>query len=81
MKYRVLRPFANNNKLVRPTETVELDDERAAHLRRHRLIGGIETAEHPTPERAVQRGPRHVGGGWYELPNGKKVRKSQIDEQ
>ena len=30
----------------------------------------------PAPEAAAQRleGPRHVGRGWYELPNGRKVR-------
>ena len=37
-------------------------------------IGPTETATLPDAE------PKHVGGGWYELPDGRRVRKSELEE-
>jgi hypothetical protein len=33
----------------------------------------VETATLPTAE------PKHVGGGWYELSDGRRVRKSELE--
>lgn len=39
------------------------------------------TAQAPAPvERAVMPAPERLGGGWYLLPDGSKVRKSQLPE-
>jgi len=40
-----------------------------------------ETASIEAPEKAVlpQPKPKHIGGGWYELPDGQKVRKKDLE--
>lgn len=42
----------------------------------------IETASIKPTEKAVlpKAEPKHVGGGWYELPDGRRVRKSELEE-
>lgn len=52
-------------------------DEDVAMLQSQSKIGGRarETASIRPVERAaeVSAEPKHVGGGWYELPNGERV--------
>ena len=36
----------------------------------------------PEPEKAITqeaKEPKHIGGGWYELASGKKVRKKDLE--
>jgi len=41
-----------------------------------------ETASVKSPETATKKQPepKHVGGGWYELADGKRVRKTELNE-
>ncbi len=34
----------------------------------------------PGPKPEPEPEPRHVGGGWYELADGRRVRKSQLED-
>ena len=42
----------------------------------------LETASVEPPENAMKpkAKAKKLGGGWYELPSGKKVRKSELEE-
>lgn len=53
---------------------VDIPRDRALML----LNGGIAV---PAVERAVETAdyPKHVGGGWYLLADGRKVRKSELE--
>ena len=46
-----------------------------------RVIYTFESASVEAPEKAVmpQPKPKHIGGGWYELPDGQKVRKKDLE--
>ncbi len=41
----------------------------------------VETASVEPVETAMIESaePKHVGGGWYDLPDGRRVRKSEIE--
>jgi len=44
---------------------------------------GLETAAVKPAENAMKPSPtyKNLGGGWYELPDGRKVRKSQLEKE
>ncbi len=77
----VIKPFKHNGRVMMPGDHLDLPPDEYARLRVMGLVGGgretasvrpQETAAKPPPE------PKHVGGGWYELADGKKVRKKQL---
>ncbi len=80
MKYIATQTFKYAGKTIVKNQQIELDDHAAAKLRRYRLIAAkeIEKGTLHAPEKAVEvkkesATPKHVGGGWYELPNGERV--------
>jgi hypothetical protein len=73
MKYPVIKRFTCklDSRRYKPGDTYETSDpERAAFLIDMGRIG--PAAEAPPDE------PIHVGGGWYQLADGRKVRKSEL---
>lgn len=87
MRYKVLKPFRCEKGQLYPGDTVELHPGRAAKLKTVGLVADMsvvaETATIEPPEKAVMPGlkPKHIGGGWYELPNGEKVRGKEEAEE
>ncbi len=41
----------------------------------------VEEEEVEEEEVEEEETPIHIGGGWYRMPDGRKVRKSQLDEE
>ena len=100
MKYIVIKGFMDIDGFKKEGSVVELDDMRAAKLRRYGLIAGRvlesasirvqetavmpkaeakETLKDPVPDVAdgktdMDQGLEHLGGGFYLLPNGEKVK-------
>ncbi len=71
MRYKVKRYMRDNvtGELRRPGQIVEMSPEAAK-----KLGNKVESAEAPASENAMMPkpnpAPRHVGGGWYEEPEG-----------
>lgn len=84
MQYRVINPYRirGTGARIEPGTIVTLSRRAGDDMVARRLVVPIDRAASPetatrTPqERAVTREatPRHVGGGWYELPGGERVR-------
>lgn len=89
MRYRVRRPYRYGDRVYMPGEAMPVKDGDVKVLQQRGIIGApvvepkrMETAtQPPPPERAVmpEPGPKYLGGGWY-LVNGRKVRKSQLED-
>ena len=64
---------------ILPGETADLPDATAKKL----LSVGLVSAMTEPPENAMmpRAKPRHVGGGMYELPGGKRIRGKKAAEQ
>ena len=67
---------------------VDVEPGTNAHARLCRLVNVWEPVEDPEPEPepdtpelddVTDAGPVHVGGGWYEYPDGTKVRGNPED--
>ncbi len=45
------------------------------------IVDCMETATAEAPEKATLPAakPKHIGGGWYELPDGRRVRKKDLE--
>lgn len=70
MGYKVLKKFrdtTNNKKLVKASDTYE--HENADRIARLIEKGYLEAKEDTPPEGEI----KHTGGGWYALPDGRKV--------
>lgn len=92
MKYTARKPFLYGNKIYMAGEGVPVEGDDVKMLQGQGKLGApfvektevekvetmtmkpIETAMKPKAE------PKHVGGGWYELPDGRRVRKSELEE-
>ena len=57
MKYQVVRPFLDLGKTREAGDIIDVDDHRAAKLRRHGLIGKIETTQAPMPQEKAKVEP------------------------
>ena len=70
MKYPVLRKFRDKytKRIHEKGATYEANEERGAELQRLGFLG------EPLPEPSEEPELKHVGGGYYELPNGERVR-------
>jgi hypothetical protein len=75
--YKVITPF-------RDKDTQDLfgvddqyyteDPERAAYLKQEGYLGEEIPQEEQVDDDNGDEWPKHVGGGYYELPNGEKVK-------
>lgn len=75
-RYRVINTYRDRDGVLRqPGEILDLDQARGDRLVARRLVAPlaptIETASRRPAETAAIR---PVGGGWYELPDGRRVR-------
>lgn len=81
MKAKVIRKFRclRHNRIYRNGDIYEDDAARLEHLQGRGFVEVIaeplppEPIPEPIPEPAEQT-PRHVGGGWYELPDGTRIK-------
>ncbi len=64
-------------KIILPGEKLDLPDATAMKL----LQAGLVSATVQPEENAMMPKPRHVGGGYYELPDGKRVRGKKAAEE
>lgn len=76
MKYKVIKAFTcklDHQKYAKG-DIYETDDpDRAAFLQKKGRLGAmIEAPRVELP--ANQEEPKHVGGGWYELPDGSRIK-------
>lgn len=72
MKYPVIAKFKDKytKEIYEIGREIELTDEkRIADLQKRKLIS--EAIEEPIAE------PKHVGGGYYELPDGTRIKGKQ----
>lgn len=83
-QYRVINRYRNRDtrERVEPGTIVTLSQAAGDRMVARRLVVPVERKRQPetatrTPhENAARRTatePKHVGGGWYELPGGEKV--------
>lgn len=54
MRYIVIKPFADPTGFRVAGDTIELDDNRAAKLRRYGLIGGKQAENEPLKEKELE---------------------------
>jgi hypothetical protein len=92
VKYPVIKNFRDKYTKIRYRigDIYETEDtKRAEYLQSKRALGG-QIAEETTPEAAaeVRQGeakpeahPRHVGGGWYVLPDGTRIQGKENAEK
>lgn len=78
MKIKMLQGLAGPEFVYNPGDVVEMEKKQATRLCKAGIakpIEGeeIETATKPQGETAA-KWPKHVGGGWYQLSNGEKIR-------
>lgn len=77
MKYRVIKPFTCklDMKVRRVGDIYETDDpERAKFLQSKGYLGAMIEPPVKPEQKVPGQGPKHVGGGWYELPSGERVK-------
>lgn len=87
MKYLVIKRFRDKVSLVsyKPGEIYETDDEnRGKYLQKAGFVGEKIAEQLPPepeqePEPAQPSAPMSLGGGWYQLPDGRKMRKSELE--
>ena len=84
MRYNVRKPYRYGNRIYMPGEKMPVTGDDVKVLQGRGIIGApaTETASVKPPENAMmpKAEPKHLGGGWYELPNGRKVRKKDLEE-
>lgn len=76
MKYPVINRFRDKHtkEIYEIGREIELTDEkRIADLQKRKLIG--KAIEEPVEEPKAE--PKHVGGGYYELPDGTRIKGKQ----
>ena len=68
------------NRYIPPGKEVEVPESLGKKLKQAGLA--TETASTKPPENAMKpkAKAKKLGGGWYELPSGEKVRKSELEE-
>ena len=78
--YMARKPFRYGEKIYMAGESVPVKADDVSMLQGQGKIGGavreIETASIKPPENAVmpKAKPKHLGGGYYLLPSGAKIR-------
>lgn len=94
MKYKVIKAFTCklDRKARYPGAVYETDDPvRAQYLQNKGYLGAAieeppaKPEPEPEPENLLNEAeetdpePKHLGGGWYALPDGRKVRKKDLE--
>ncbi len=84
MKIKILTSLAGINFSYSVGQIAEVDDKTAIHWVKAGLAepvdakqfenAVIEPPENAALKAAKDKYPKHIGGGWYELPNGEKVK-------
>ena len=73
-----------NRELRKPGEVTAVPEEWIERLKKAGVLGEeiIESATVKPPENAMmpKAKAKKLGGGWYELPSGEKVRKSELKD-
>jgi len=88
MKYPVIKKFRDKYTkiLYKASDIYETEDvKRAEYLQGKGVLG--ELIEEPKPRAEITQPeitsapePRHTGGGWYELPDGTRVKGREAAE-
>lgn len=77
-RYRVINAYRDRDGVLRqPGDVLEMTQARGDRLVARRLLVPLApaaTVETATPAPVETAALRHVGGGWYELPDGARVR-------
>ena len=77
MKAKILTSVAGKNFAYSRGQIVDAEADRITGLVKAghaKLINKlIETATKEPEEKAVEIEPKHIGGGWYELPDGSRI--------
>ncbi|UNC91691.1 hypothetical protein [Candidatus Contubernalis alkaliaceticus] len=55
------------------------DEKRIKFLQEAKALGDTLAEDPPPSPKGDSAEPINLGGGWYQLPDGRKVRKSEID--
>ena len=95
MRLKVIKPINDMGVWKKPGDYIAASGWRASKLLQSGAVVKLserETASFAPPEKAVlpepepkaitvePEPPRAVGGGWFELADGRKVRRSQLEE-
>jgi len=83
-RFRVIGAMRDKltGELKHPGSETVVPEEWLERLKKAGVLGDeIETASIEPPETAMKPKPKakSVGGGWYELEDGSKVRKSELE--
>ena len=76
VKIRMRQTAANPAGNLDAGKVYDLQKERAKQYVKHGYAEYIENAMKPKSKNEKEipkKMPKHVGGGWYELPNGERV--------
>jgi len=79
VKFKVLKGFRKDGQAYKRGDVIDIPPTEAAYLRAQKLIGNSIRTNTKTPDR--YNAIRHKGAGWYELPNGEKVRGKERAEK
>ena len=82
--YIARKPFRYENRVYMQGDRVTVKDDDVRMLQGQGKIGGrvMETATVKPPENAMKpkAKAKKLGGGWFETADGRKVRKSELEE-
>ena len=75
MKFQVIKPFKDGNLTRSIGDIIDIEEHRAMKLLQYKLIGFVKekTVIQQPVEKAVIE-PKYLGGGYYELADGSKIR-------
>jgi len=79
MKIKMLKTSASPSGNFSAGQIYTLPEQRAKSLIKSGAAVALESAVKPPElENATNKEAVHLGGGWYQLPDGSKVRKSEL---
>ncbi len=84
MRIKAKTTIRLQDKLQMPGQVVQVSDKLANKLIKAGMAcPAEEKAIAPEKENSMRHPsePKHLGGGWYQLENGSKVRKSQLESR
>jgi len=68
------------NRYISPGEEVEVPESLGKKLKQAGLAMGTASTKPAENAMMPKAKAKKLGGGWYELPSGEKVRKSELEE-
>ena len=84
MQLKVIKPFRHNGQDLRIGEVIDETGYQASKLLQQGVAiihRNFERAVFVPKHMAVSYEPQHMGGGWYKLADGRKVRKSELERE